>query len=830
MKKPSLLNSTIIPRLILILFALLISTHSHFAQSSPRVKHISDIQVTGLKLIDKGLIYSTINSTLGQPVSPVTVSQDIKALHGLGYFKDIAVEVKELEGDKIQLIFLVQEKPRVSLISFEGNTLFDDSSFKDKLVTYVNNMVSLKKIRSDMRMIRDEYRKKGRLQTQVSYRLNRVSDAYVALTYVIEEAPSVYLTDITVTGTKFFFPIDIKRIMQSSEIDCYSSITDSGVFQESKVNIDQQIILQTYLQNGFIKVQIDKPKIVLVRKRDYNIVKIGLNIHEGKQYKTGNVYFVSTDGKDLLFDAEEMREKLKLKKGSIYNPFFQNQDRFKLNDLYSTRGYAFSRVRVQSNINEKTQTVDLTYHLTRGEKAYLGRIEIIGNYETQDKVVRRELAIHENELYNGAKIRESQQNIGRLGFFATGSGVRFKKDIDAENEVLDYQVKLQETQTGTFSGSISYAGNSGASLQLSVSKKNLFGTGQSATISTTQYAKGESRYNVSLTTPYWMETQFTRTVSAYSLFDEDSDTDDYAYYDKRTTGGAYGLSYPIWKNWRLSSTYAYKGVNYSNIGEDGLNILGSKTKDIYSSLTLGLQYSTVNNPMFPTDGFEASTNIEQYGEALGGTVDFREYNFLSRYFKSLNQNKTVVFMAKYTYGHLEKTGSGDIPVDQRYKIGGITSVRGHDWYDIEGGSSHYDIRDSHPYQGDYSCNNANPADDDAECATVPAEMDETREYWNNHTGGITKQILNLELLFPLTREGQNIRGVVFFDAGNVWSEDEMYEISGENNDRWKFRKSAGLGARIVTPMGVLRFEYGMKLDKEEGESSGKFDFHISGLF
>ena len=647
---------------------------------------------------------------------------------------------------------------------------------------------------------------------------------------MINEAPNVYLTDINVTGPKFFYPLDIERIMQSSEIDCFAAFSDSGVFQESKVNIDQQIIIQTYLQNGFIKVHIDKPEIVLIRERDYSVVKIDINIKEGGQYFTGKVDFKTDDGTKLLFDPEEMRKKLKLQNSGVYNPFSQNQDRFRLNDIYSTRGYAFSRVRAKTAIHEDTKTVDITYHFVRGEKAYLGRIEIQGNYETQDKVVRRELAIHENELYNGAKIRESQQNVGKLGFFASGSGVQFKKDMDEEDKTLDYNLKLQETQTGTFSGSISYAGDSGASLILSVSKKNLFGTGQSATISTTQYAEGENRYDVSLTTPYWMNTLFTRTVSAYSLFDEDSDSDDYDYYDKRTTGGSYGLSYPIWKNWRLSSSYVYKGVAYSDIGSDGKEALDGKTKDIYSSLTMGLKYSTVNNPMFPTDGFEASTSVEQYGEAMGGTVDFREYNFLTRYFKSLNQNKTVVFMAKYTYGHLEQTTSEDIPVDQRYKIGGITTVRGHDWYEIEGGSSNYDITDSHPYQGDYDCDNDDSSDDDAECSTVPEDMDDTREYWNNHTGGITKQILNLELLFPLTREGQNVRGVIFFDAGNVWSEDEMYEISGEDNDEWKFRKSAGLGARIVTPMGVLRFEYGMKLDKEDGESSGKFDFHISGLF
>ena len=101
---------------------------------------------------------------------------------------------------------------------------------------------------------------------------------------------------------------------------------------------------------------------------------------------------------------------------------------------------------------------------------------------------------------------------------------------------------------------------------------------------------------------------------------------------------------------------------------------------------------------------------------------------------------------------------------------------------------------------------------------------------DEHSKGNSKKLVNLEVLFPITREGRNVRGVVFYDAGNVWSEDRMYKIVGLKKDPWYFRKSAGFGIRLITPMGVFRFEYGTKLDKKPSETPSQFDFHISGLF
>ena len=91
-----------------------------------------------------------------------------------------------------------------------------------------------------------------------AHHIEKVDSSSVSLTYKVKESPRVYLTEINITGTKAYPPLDIERLLSSSEIDCFSWANDSGVFQESKVNQDLQIITQHYLSNGYIKVKIDK--------------------------------------------------------------------------------------------------------------------------------------------------------------------------------------------------------------------------------------------------------------------------------------------------------------------------------------------------------------------------------------------------------------------------------------------------------------------------------------------------------------------------------------------------------------------------------------------
>lgn len=799
-------------------------------------QNIKRIQVEGLENIEKGLVYFTIGSQQNTQLSPKKVAEDIKALYELGYFKDITAEVEKIDEDNVILTFRFKEKPRIKAIEIVGNTLYSDTNLKDKLKVYLNNMVDPRKIENDIDIILEEYRKKGYMQTQVTYEINRIDESSVSLTYKIDESPKVFLTKINITGTEVYPPLDIERIMGSAEIDCFSWANESGIFQESKVNQDLQIIRQHYLKNGYIKVVIDKPKVVLVKNRDYSKVIVNLNITEGDQYFAGKVDIVSADGHEFLFDKQEMLSSLKLQTGEVFNPFDQNQDRYKITDIYLEQGYAFSRIGVTNNINEENKTVDVTYHITRGEKAYIGRVEIHGNYETLDHVVRRELEIHDNELYNGVKLRESQKNINRLGFFEPGSGVRFEQKKSEVDNTLDYDIELEEGQTGTFNASITYSGESGTALILSVSKKNFFGTGRTVSLSTELKSEGDSRWDFSITNPYFLDTNFTNTFSVFSIFEDE------LHYDVRTTGFNLGFSYPIWKDWTASTAYSWKDEKYESISSTGEILLDYREKNTFRSVLAGIEYSTVNHPLFPSSGVEYSFRTTHYGgDILGGTTEYRSYSFNSRYFKTLNESGTIVFGVKFNWSQLQKTNPDkEIPYNKRYSIGGITSVRGFDWYEIEGPSSEAELPDDfslsekYPYQAEYMAEHgitdSVACSADPVCASLPETKPAEREYYEQHNGGVEKRLLNVQMYFPLTREGQNIRGLVFFDAGNVWAEDRMYEITGVEKDEWYYRKSIGTGVNIITPMGVLRFEYGYKLDRKEGESAGRFDFHISGLF
>jgi len=789
---------------------------------------IGEIKMEGTELIDTGVLYSSINSTIGNNLSPLQVARDIKEIFKLGYFEDVSAKTAPMGFGDVLLTFVVQEKPRISLFETEGMNRLDDKTIEEKLKVHRNNMLNLSRIEMDMQMIRGEYKKKGYLRTQVSYRIEPVNDRKVRLFYVVDETPKVYLSKFHVTGTKFFYPLDIERLMQSAEIDCFSWATESGVFQEDKINQDLALITQEYLKNGFIKVHIDKPRVVLTQKRDLAVIDVYLNITEGEQYFINQVDIKPADDNSLLFDKDEQLADFETQPSEPFNPFKLNKDRFTLNEIYMEQGYAYAAILPRQQIHEAERTVDITFRIHRREKAYIGRVEVEGNFETQDQVIRRELKIHDNELFNGTKVKESQEDINRLGFFQPGYGVEFNQtpgDIEGQ---IDYLVRLSEAQTGSFNASLSYSGYSGLIFSFGISKKNLFGTGKNLSFNIERRQTGQSLYSLTLMSPYFFDSLFTSESSVYSQYYPDVE------YQTQTNGFYWGFSYPIWKNWRASARYSFKNENYQNPTAAGQAYLNYLTNQTYRSLQIKAAYTTVDNPTFPSNGLEGSVSTERFGGVLSGTTEYQASNLQTRYFKSFNDDQTVVFMAQYRHSQLDKTNSTkEIPTNQRFYIGGITSVRGHDWNDIVGPTSvaerpqGFSIAQQYPYQGDYpDCATGGP-----DCPSgLPETRPDDRNFYNSHQRGILQKVFNLEMLFPLTREGRNIRGLIFFDAGNVWSEDRMYEIMGLKKDPWYFRRSAGTGIRMITPMGVLRFEYGMKLDKKRTEQPSRFDFHVSGLF
>ena len=785
---------------------------------------ISEIEIKGTSDLESSQILFLIESQVGEPLSRKAVRRDIHSIYQMKLFEDVQAEVKlqdfEESGAKGYLLrFVVKERPRLAEVKLVGVMLVERTEIEEKMTLVQYDPFDQEKIAVNEQIILEHYRSEGYPGVRVKSRVEAVESSLESegkkfrVVFEMEEKPRVYLSDIYISGTKFYSELDIKRFILSSEIDCVAWANQSGLFREEMINQDLSLITQHYLKNGFIKVFIEKPDVTLIHNPDYSRVDVRLNITEGDQYYSGKI---SVSG-DILGEKEKLMEGLLLEEGEIYNPFLQNRDRSGISEIYHERGYAFVRVVPETKVHEETKTVDVTYRILKGEKAYIGRLEIAGNIETRDHVIRREFELQEEELFNGKKLRLSQENLNRLGFFQSGV-ILERSPRDQEDNLLDIMARLKEAQTGTFQAQVGYSDFSGFSGGVTLSKGNLLGSGRTLRLSA-QFAEQsvQQKFDITLIDPRLFDSQVSGSIFASRSKVQDSTEFGRGIITENNYG--FSLAMPLYfRNLRFGTQISSLDRIFSDSGDD-----------IYKhSVSPSLTYNTVNHPVFPSGGLKTSFRVIQTGTPFGGNIQLREYRLQYQQFWAMNQDNTLILMAKGRFGLLQEQGGSPIPSEDRYRMGGIDSVRGHYYYRIAGpygpseqlrNREYRVITDELGYQQTKTY-------DSRAVGLSTSELQELK------SGGISERVFNLELLFPLSQdENSFVRGLVFMDAGNVNAESRQYQLLGEKEPGFfDLRKSAGFGVRVITPMGVLRFEYGSKLDKRPDETPDRFEFTVSGLF
>ncbi len=799
--------------LAVLLFGLLLLAPNAYSQISELngVK-IVNVQIEGLQTVASGEILGRVLSKVGNNLQVELLTQDIKKIHALGFFSNVQV-LTEPEKNGIKLIFRVTERLRIGELEVIGSQLLS-KSVRDKAITLREGEVLLKsKLEDNLESLRREYRKKGYYKTRVSVTQELLSKGKARVTIVVEEDPRVYVTRIRTQGNKAFSGLQIRRWMRSAEVDCFSWINQSGLFQEERINYDLQAISLEYLQRGYVRVLLKKPKIVLVRKRGHYAAHVDLSIVEGEQYSTR---IVDIQG-DILGNKSTMLKLLGIKSQEVFNAREHNQDIFRLRSQYQEQGYAFVRVIPDVRINDELRTVDVVYQIFQGERAYIGRIEIQGNDTTHDHVIRREFSLTENTLYNGKKLKESQANLSRLGFFEPSLSV--DTEVSDVDNVLNVATKVTEGRTGSFQLQLTYGETTGIQTIFSVAKTNFLGRGQTIRLDLQAAQKQNERSaRLSFTEPYLLGTSISSTTSL--SFSRDDDSSELERGLLRIETVSQSLSRKIIGLLRGSISVALEDVEFEKDPEYNQQL---------QSTTLGLSWNTVNHPIFPSSGGSVgafATNVE-------GSSRFRRYTLNGRKFFRLDSENMLVLMMRARLGWLEKMGEEDIPAEQRYRLGGAYTLRGYSYLEIGGayGRRQQALNSSSALFTDLEGNpiagsNGYPINGSQDQRTIGLDQ-EQRDKLSG--GGIQQRLFNIELLLPLS--GPAFRSAIFYDAGQVNSETEQYEILGTPEPSFfDLRQSYGAGIRIITPLGVLRFEYGIKINPQQNEDSDDFEFTISSLF
>jgi outer membrane protein insertion porin family len=729
------------------------------------IAQIDSLQVKGNRRVESEAILAVVESKKGESLDYERLDRDLRAVFAMGYFTDVAIETEE--GPKGTIVsFNVKEKPSIGSITFRGNKKVKTDDLNKESGIRLYSIFNPAEILQSVNRLRDFYRQKGYYSVEIEDRIEDLPGNEVALIYDIQEGQKFHIRKIEFSGNTQFSDRALKKVMETSERGIFSWITKSGLLDEKKLESDIERITAFYHNHGYIRARAGDPKI---NYKDDGDLIITIQIVEGERFTVNEV---AVEG-ELIEPEEVLLKKLTIKKEKFFNREVVRNDVLTLRGVYADQGYAYAEVGPVISEDDKNQQVDITYRVSPGDKVRFERINIYGNTVTRDKVIRRELDVVEGEYFTGVGLRKSTERLHRIGYFEDLE-IQTKKGSRDDLMVLDINVK--ERPTGSFSIGAGYSGYEGAIGLLQVSQNNLFGRGQRLAASVRASGKG-TQFDLRFTEPWLFDRQISAGIDLYNWEREFTD------YTRDSYGGALRFKVPTGLDEYTMATarYLYDNATIKDVLETAaFPVREMAGKNVTSSITLGMERDSKDRPWNTSRGSENRLTFEYAGGFLGGDVYFNRYEFSTAWFFPMFWETN--FMIQGKWGYMQQRSGGKLPDYQKYRLGGIHSVRGYDWYEIT-------LTD--PLTGE-------------------------------PIGGEKMMVYNVEFRFPLIKD-QGVVGVLFFDAGNVFGKDDSFTFKD-------IPRSAGPGVRWYSPLGPIRIEYGYILNRRPGDPKGNVEFSIGGFF
>ena len=725
---------------------------------------IAAISIKGNQRIEAQAIEKELKSKTGEPYIPEYLDQDLRAIFKMGFFSDVRLEVKQNPQGKL-ITFVVQERPFVKRIDFKGNKEIKEEDLKEQLTIKPFTILNLNTVSETQEKLTAFYQSKGYYNIRITYSVTDEDKGQAAVVvYNIVEGKKVYIKTIVFQGNQGFSEKQLKSVMETNEKGYFSWITSSGVYKKELLEQDLEILSSFYFNHGYLKAKVGEPTI----RHEGDWLFVTIPIEEGQPYKMGQV---SVSG-DLIQPKDKLMTSLAITKEKFYNREVIRKDILTLNDLYSYDGYAFAEINPQIKEDPAALKVDLVYEIKKGSKVYFESIDIVGNVKTRDNVIRREFKVAEKGLFDAKALRKSNENLHRLDFFEE---INLSTSPGSQEDRMKLKAEVKEKMTGSFSVGAGYSAVEQFLVMAQISERNLFGRGQRLSLDA-QLGAVTTRYNLGFFEPWLFGTRISSDANIYDW------TRIYDQYVKDSIGGSWGLGYPILEeDTRIYLTYGYEDANVTQVHDDAAQVIKDTAgRHQTSSVKLTLRRDTRDLVFNATKGSVNSASVEYAGGPLGGTNYFTRFLASSGWYFPLFWNTT--FFANGKVGYMTQNPGGDLPLYEKFYLGGINSIRG------------------------FKYNSISPTD--------PAT--------GQVIGGEQMVQFNFEYIFPLYQK-LGLKGLVFFDAGNVFTKDQRIDLGN-------LRKSAGVGIRWYSPIGPLRLEWGWNLEPKPGEDQSTWEFTIGTFF
>ncbi|WP_225413776.1 outer membrane protein assembly factor BamA [Stigmatella hybrida] len=746
-------------------------------------ERVVELRVEGNRRVETEAIRRALRTKQGSAFDPARTSEDLRAVWALGYFTDVQLLVQRLPSG-IAYVVRVAERPTVRNVKVVGNDELSADDLKEQIDVKAGTILDVDTVRSSQKKIQEKYVEKGYFLVEVKHRIEPVEGgASVDVVLVVEENAKVMVKEISFIGAQKIGPDELKAVMVTREGGYFSFLTGEGTYREEAFQRDLAVIQATYYDRGYINVRIDKPTTAL--SADKRSIFINIRVVEGEAYDIGQIDF----GGDLIVPKERLAKLMTSTKGERFNRSKLSQDIQAITDVYYDQGYAYANINPVTSVNAEEKTVDLTFDVQKGPQVTIERIDIVGNTKTRDKVIRRELRVYEGELYNGTGVRRSRERATALGFFET---VDITQKPGSADDRIVLQVEVKEKATGTFQVGLGFSNVENFIFTAQVSQNNFLGWGQTVSASA-QISGLRSLIQLSFYDPYFLDTQYLLSADFFRV---DADYDGFI---RRSTGGSVSLGYQFVDDLLGTVGYTREYVDVEAGQSLGAVLLANQfLSGVTSAARLSLSFDRRDNRLFPSRGFIHYGSVEFAPKLLGGTFLFTRYSAYSRLYFPLPLG--FVFKTNATVGYIQQLDSNSpLPISELYYLGGINTIRG------------YYLRSISP------------------TLLVPRSDSPDATVVEFRSGGNKQLIFNLELEFPIF-EKAGIRGVLFYDAGNAYSANERLFQDLQNDLPLGLFHSAGFGFRWFSPIGPLRFEWGIPLTRRPEDEPLLFEFTIGNFF
>jgi outer membrane protein insertion porin family len=741
---------------------------------------IRDIRVmpVGEVPVSAEQVLAQVGVRVGQELDRSALSDDIRALQRAGAFSYAEARLEQAADGGVVLVFHVAGRPRIRSLRITGADHLGNKKIRTQLDIGSGDPVDAALLGQKAQKVRDAYRKDFFPDAKLTWTLQPVAEqpGFTDVEIQVEEGRRAVVRRIRFKGNRHVRAKDLRKVMKQKQSSWLTWITNDGIYEPGSVLADREVIRKVFMDKGHLGATVGEPSFAYVGKKKIDIT---FEVVEGPVYRLAAWRI----GGMTLFPVSEVERGVVAASGAHASLEAIQRSAQNIRDFYGSRGYIKTAVDPRVTLNTNAATATVSYQVAEGMLAYIQNIEIRGNAQTKDKVIRREIGVAPGEVYNEVRVRSSENRVRNLNYF---SYVNSYPESTAASNRFNLVFDVEEQRTGQFmvGAGISSVDNLIGFVELTQGNFDLFGWprftggGQKLRLRA-QFGSSRSDLELSLIEPWFLNRRLSLGLDLFRRENRYNSDE----YDQITTGAALTLGKPLFAFNRINWIYGLEDIDIRNVSTNASELIQAEEGGRLKSYgTVELIRDTRDSAFVATRGFRGSASATLAGGPFGGETDTYQFQLRASQFFPLWFDHVLNFRG-WTSMIREYGDSDRVPIFDRLFVGGPRTVRAFRYRKV-------------------------------------GPKDETEE----PLGGRSAAFATAEYTIPLV---EKIRLALFYDVGVVWQ--DLYEEDPKNPavGDGVVCDGYGLGIRFDFPQFPIQLDYAWPLNTDEvTPDSGRFSFSI----